>query len=1153
MRKIRPNSLIGFGLIALAASVLTLTIVLGLLHYLSLHTEDIALIQQRNETLSGRVEGFLSYHASIVETNAMILRETDMPEQQMKDYFTLQAQALEGVYEIFAGFPDGSFIISSKVDVEIFAPDRPWYLAAARNPGQVVLTDPYISISSGVPVFAIARTVNNYSSADGVVALAVYLDSLEHFLAYNQTGLEDSFSFVVDSLGNMFFYVYDHLATAATLSNILYHGIYISDDYIYVTADLIMSAWAVITRAPAAYVERTVAHKILAVVGFGIFSVAAPLALSINLKKTKSGLSAQQEANELNRAFLNTLPMAIELYDKDFNVIDCNEQSLELFGVKDKAKFLATSGTYYPEYQPNGERSEDFLEGKMAQAFASDDAIIFDFMASTSKEQPLPLSITLVKILYKEKETLVCYQNDLSDIKILIEKEIKANEFANQLLMKAPFFIEMWNRNVELVYCNDKVMDIFGAGVKEKWMDLFTKYSPRIQPCGMPSEMKVKKLIKTAFEKGYCATEWMHIAADGTPVPCNVMYFRFDKHGEEVVVGYNQDMREIRAALEKEQLANQESQSKTRFLSRMSHEVRTPMNSVMGIAEIQLQKGGHTDEVDEAFLRIFNSSKLLLGIINDILDLSKIEAGKTEIIKAVYETASFIADTVQLNLMYIGSKRINFNLNVCQYLPLYLIGDELRIKQILNNLLSNAFKYTDDGEVTLDFKIEDTGDNKPELVITVSDTGQGMTKEQIEKLFDTEYTRFNLEANRTIEGTGLGMAIAAHLIKLMGGSVNVESEVGVGSVFTVRLPQEIKGKEILGSAAAKSLANMEQTKSYLSRGEMKARELMPYGRVLVVDDVESNLYVANGFLQPYKLSIETVSSGFLAIEKIKEGNIYDVIFMDHMMPLMDGVETVKMIIETGYNRPIVALTANATVGSEEMFMKNGFDGFLSKPINPEALDACLMKFIYDRQSDEVKAAAKNQAMSQDAANKIIMHELPEALIESFLTDAKNSISILQPILQQKEFDNQSYRMFTMQAHALKSALANIKQPKLSSLAAKLEDASRNEDMGIIDELTPAFMEELTDVVDNLLKRNKGDNFANVKDDPDPELVKTKLKAMYDACSSYDNKAAKEILNELKNETLSAKTKEIFDNISKCLLLSEFEEAAEIAKSALGEI
>ena len=425
--------------------------------------------------------------------------------------------------------------------------------------------------------------------------------------------------------------------------------------------------------------------------------------------------------------------------------------------------------------------------------------------------------------------------------------------------------------------------------------------------------------------------------------------------------------------------AEDANKAKSSFLSSMSHEIRTPLNAILGVTELQLHDKTLEPNRREAFGMIYNSGGLLRRLINDILDMSKIEARKLELAPAAYEVASLINDTVQLNMMRSGSKPLEFELHVDENIPAVLVGDMLRVKQILNNLLSNAFKYTENGLVKLSLVHEteqgsdllqhewsalEAGKNAPDvtLIFTVSDTGQGMSAEQLSKLFD-EYARFHQDAKCTIEGVGLGMPITRRLVDLMNGEMLVESELGKGSTFTVRLPQGNAGAGALGREAAEQLRQFHINSSTHMESTQIMREPMPYGSVLVVDDVEMNIYVAEGVLALYDLTIDSAESGLTAIEKIKQGKEYDVVFMDHMMPGMDGIEALEAIRALGYTRPVVALTANAMIGQAAMFREKGFDDFIAKPIDLRQLDVILHKFVRDMHPPAVVEAARWQIHS----------------------------------------------------------------------------------------------------------------------------------------------------------------------------------------------
>jgi CheY-like chemotaxis protein/anti-sigma regulatory factor (Ser/Thr protein kinase) len=574
------------------------------------------------------------------------------------------------------------------------------------------------------------------------------------------------------------------------------------------------------------------------------------------------------------------------------------------------------------------------------------------------------------------------------------------------------------------------------------------------------------------------------------------------------------------------------------------------MNAILGITEIQMQNKTLPKEASEALNKIYHSGYSLLGIINDILDLSKIEAGRLELLPVKYDVASLIFDTTQLNIMRIGSKPIKFDLYVDPFTPSELLGDELRIKQVLNNLLSNAFKYTESGEVMLSISAEYEGRVKaPHVSLTfyVRDTGQGMSKDQINRLFD-EYSRFNPEVNRMTEGTGLGMSITKQLVQMMNGSISVQSEPGRGTTFIVHLPQGNVGATPLGKEVCENLRQFRFT----SISQMKTaqtvqimREPMPYGKGLNVDDVETNLYVAKGLMSPYGLSIDVAESGYEAIGKLKAGKVYDIIFMDHMMPHMDGIETTKAIRGMGYEHPIIALTANAVTGQAEMFLSNGFDDFISKPIDIRQLNMVLNKLIRDKQTPEVLENARTIELNK-SAESVSGPAIDTELARIFIRDAEKAIKVLETVCgKRNSMNDDDLQLYIINIHAMKSALANIGEEELSSLARRLEVAGRDQNIDVIANETYDFLNDLKMLVERITPEEGGGDKEAVDDDL--AYLEEKLLLFRAACVVYDKKAAKEVIIDLKKKTWSRSVKKMLNTLTEHLLHSDFEEAANIAR------
>jgi signal transduction histidine kinase/DNA-binding response OmpR family regulator/HPt (histidine-containing phosphotransfer) domain-containing protein len=513
--------------------------------------------------------------------------------------------------------------------------------------------------------------------------------------------------------------------------------------------------------------------------------------------------------------------------------------------------------------------------------------------------------------------------------------------------------------------------------------------------------------------------------------------------------------------------AESASQAKSQFLARMSHEIRTPLNAILGLSEVELQK--KLPETTRANIeKVYHSGAHLLEIVNDILDISKIESGNFEIFPAEYEFPKLINDAVQLNIVRIGIKPIEFHLEVEETLPLKVYGDELRMKQILNNLLSNAIKYTEEGKVCLRIQCE-RRENCGWFSFTVEDSGRGIKEEDLKKLF-SDYTRLETAANRQTQGTGLGLSITRGLVEMMGGSISVESKYSKGSVFRVSLPQGIVDARPIGRETAENLRGLRFIEDRSrSRGNSLIRSYMPYGKVLVVDDLETNLDVMKGLLLPYGLKVDTLLSGREAVEAVREEKErYDVVFMDHMMPGMDGIEATRIIrkrINSEYARrvAIIALTANAVAGNKEMFLDSGFTDFISKPIDIKRLDMVLNQWVRDRQSEATLREAQGRgagsrtggAEVDEEGRWLLEHPVEGVDFEGALILYGNSGAAYIPILKSyvthtpallqrmgEHLEASLLKDYAIEAHGLKGTSNAVCAVEAGELAREVEAAAK---------------------------------------------------------------------------------------------------------------
>ena len=648
-------------------------------------------------------------------------------------------------------------------------------------------------------------------------------------------------------------------------------------------------------------------------------------------------------------------------------------------------------------------------------------------------------------------------RNDALDI-VDLAKEVAMDDSKEGLLVV--------DKDMKVLYANQTmlgryptIMNLETEREQEQLAQIIKAEEGVFQKAGFCVEIHVSKLKESGELKGYLVRT-------------------FDLSG---INAYKDEIGQLKEEAEK---ANQE---KDTFIANMSHEIRTPMNAIMGFSELILQQKKNPSLTQEYAFDIRRSAKDLLHTLNDILDISKIESGKMEVIPEVYYTQTLLEDVSMVIGRWAREKGLQYQMLIEPTLPYRMKGAASMIHEIMMNIMNNAVKYTNEGSVSLEVRSKWKTEKQIQLEIIASDTGIGIKEKDLKNIFD-KFSVFDSKANRNAEGSGFGMAIVKGLVEQMDGEIKVESELGVGTRISIFLTQEIVDERPVGDINL-SLSDLEEKEFN--------QAFITTAKVLVVDDNQINLKVTAGLLQKYDIVADVADSGYTAIECIKEKD-YDLIFMDHMMPGMDGVETMLRVREmdkgTHGTLPIIALMTNTLVGVKEDMLMLGFDGYLAKPVDVFEMERILLDFIPKNKISYVDAnivdVSTPEVKAELSATDILQHMDVEQGIKNCGGTLEDYYQVMDVVLKYGErrlaklikfIEEKDYVNYTIDVHSLKNTADNIGAVALSKMAEEHEQAGKNGDFEYIEANCEALLSLYEIVLKEIVAVRRKERPKNVED------------------------------------------------------------------------
>ncbi len=646
---------------------------------------------------------------------------------------------------------------------------------------------------------------------------------------------------------------------------------------------------------------------------------------------------------ERNAIISDNVPLCIMFWTKEGEMFDCNKAVLSTFKYKTKEDYIKNLYATSPEFQPDGRNSKEAVAVNHLEVLEKG-YIRFEWLHQDSEGELIPMEVVLVRSMLDGKLVVVSYVKDLRDLKATQEL-VKEAELRNTLMLDSlPMAVHFWDENFKLIYTNLEGANIFGFETQEAYLNGFEKTLPEFQPNGVATKDMMAQIIDDAFAKGTTRAEVVtKHSITGEDIPLEILSVRTSYRGKHGLISYLKDMRQQYAMMreiasneqalrESKEIAERSTKAKGEFLANMSHEIRTPMNGILGLLHLlekttlsEMQK----NYVDKSLL----SANNLMRIINDILDFSKIEAGKLEMETRPFTLSELCQDVTDLYLPLSTQKGLNLSIQVQEdCASTIILGDALRLKQVLFNLVSNAIKFTRSGTVSLEVEGEIRDNIELLCRFAVRDTGIGLKPEQVDRLFSA-FSQADSSVTREYGGTGLGLVISRSIITMMRGNIWVESELGKGSTFfctaIFKLDQRKKARAL--TVDSESIADLQSTASY---------------HILLVEDNEINQLVAAEILQSAGYTLDIANNGKEAINMLVLGR-YDAVLMDIQMPVMDGHTATKFIrTQKEFDKiPIIAMSAHAMKGDKDISLSCGMNEHITKPINPEELYKTLQTWI----------------------------------------------------------------------------------------------------------------------------------------------------------------------------------------------------------------